>query len=70
MNLHPRAHSEHDAVTTAVADAVKPTAMSTLFADVHIINVQKAKSNEDICEAEVSLYQKEPLIHASENPPT
>ena len=57
-------------MTTAVADAVKPTAMSTLFADVYIINVQKAKSKEDICEAEVSLYQKEPSIHASENPPT
>lgn len=57
-------------MTTAVADAVQPTAMSTLFADVYIINVQKAKSNEDICEAEVSLYPKDPLIHASENPPT
>lgn len=57
-------------MTTPVADAVQPTAMSTLFADVYIINVQKAKSNEDICEAEVSLNPKDPSIHASENPPT
>lgn len=48
----------------------RPTAMSSLFGDVYITSVQEQKSEQDICEAEVSQYKKEPSINATENPLT
>lgn len=48
----------------------RPTAMSSLFGDIYMTSVQQPKSEQDICEAEVSQYKKEPSINATENPLT
>ena len=49
---------------------IHPSAMSCLFGDTYQISVQEPKSHQDICEAEISQYKKEPPINASENPLT
>ncbi|KAK2557045.1 E3 SUMO-protein ligase ZBED1 [Acropora cervicornis] len=48
----------------------RPTAMSSLFGDIYMTSVQQPKSEQDICEAEVSQYKKELSINATENPLT
>lgn len=48
----------------------RPTAMSSLFGDIYMTRVQQPKSEQDICEAEVSQYKKEPSINATGNPLT
>ena len=48
----------------------RPTAMSSLFGDIYMTSVQQPKSEQDICELEVSQYKKEPSINATENPLT
>lgn len=57
--------TECDAVVS-VTEAVNQL-QSALFGDVYITSVQKAKSNRDICETEVSFYKKEPSKNAIEN---
>lgn len=44
------------------------SAMSSLFGDVYITNVEEPKSVEDLCEEEVKIYQKEAPINAADNP--
>ena len=48
----------------------RPTAMSSLFGDIYMTSVQQPKSEQDIGEAELSQYKKEPYINARENPLT
>ena len=44
--------------------------MSSLFEDIYMTSVQQSKSEQDICEAEVSQYKKELSINATQNPLT
>ena len=49
----------------------RPTAMSSLFGDIYMTCVQQPKSEQDICQVEVSQYRrKEPCTNATENPLT
>lgn len=72
-DLHVPSPAKKMRQETEKSDAGKPShpsAMSCLFGDTYQISVQEPKSHQDICEAEISQYKKEPPINASENPLT
>lgn len=46
----------------------KPSAMASLFGTVYSTSAPPQRSEQDICEAEVSQYRKEPPINPEGNP--
>ena len=50
------------------SDTLKHTAMSALFGDVYITNVEPPKSKQELVESEVSQFKREPPINANESP--